>query len=123
MITGQVTADREAIVRLTVKGPAGDDMEIETVLDTGFTEFLTLPPAVVVALALPYQYAVSMLLADGSVLRVRVYETTVIWNGQNRVVPVQETDSDALLGMSLLYGSHLALDAIDGGQVSISDLP
>lgn len=122
MITGQVTPDREAIVALIVRGPTGAELSVETVLDTGFTEFLTLPAAVITALGLPYQYALPMILADGSVIQAPVYEVTVVWGGQDRVIPAQETESDPLLGMSLLFGSHLSMDAVDGGQVAIRDL-
>lgn len=64
-----------------------------------------------------------MSLADGSTVPMRVFDAAVVWNGRERSVPVQETDGDVLLGMSLLYGSRLLLDAVDGGQVAIGDLP
>jgi len=35
MITGVVTAAREAVVRLQVQGPAGQTVTVEAVLDTG----------------------------------------------------------------------------------------
>lgn len=36
MITGVVTADREAVMRLSVRGPTAQEHEIEAVIDTGF---------------------------------------------------------------------------------------
>jgi hypothetical protein len=36
MITGAVTADREAVIRMVVRGPAGQEQEVEAVVDTGF---------------------------------------------------------------------------------------
>ena len=36
MITGVVTEDRQAIIKLTVRGPAGQEQEIEAIIDTGF---------------------------------------------------------------------------------------
>jgi hypothetical protein len=45
MISGVVTAYRQAIIRLTVHGPEGQKQEIEAVIDTGFDGTLTLPPA------------------------------------------------------------------------------
>jgi predicted aspartyl protease len=44
MISGIVTADREAIVRLHLRGTSGLGVDVEAVLDTGFTEYLSLPP-------------------------------------------------------------------------------
>jgi len=36
MITGVVTADREAVIRLSVRGPTDQEHEVEAVIDTGF---------------------------------------------------------------------------------------
>ena len=36
MITGTVTAYREAIIRLSVRGPGGEEKTVEAVIDTGF---------------------------------------------------------------------------------------
>ena len=47
MITGMVNANREAAIRLLVRGPQGHQREIEAIIDTGFTGFLTLPPLLV----------------------------------------------------------------------------
>jgi predicted aspartyl protease len=52
MMTGEVTPDKEAVVKLILRGPAGDEQEVAAVLDTGFTEYMTLPPAVISALNL-----------------------------------------------------------------------
>ena len=46
-----------------------------------------------------------------------------IWDGRQLSVPVQATTSDVLLGMSMLYGSRLLMDIVDGGQVAISEIP
>lgn len=52
MIRGEVSADREARIRFQVYGTEGREEEVEAVLDTGFTGFLTLPPAMISALGL-----------------------------------------------------------------------
>jgi clan AA aspartic protease len=123
MITGEITADREAVVKLTVRGPSGTEAEVEAVLDTGFTEYLTLPATWIAALSLPYQYSMPLVLADGSPVLVPVYDAVVVWDGQERTVPAHCTGSDPLLGISLLYGSHLSIDVVDGGPVAITPLP
>jgi len=43
MISGVVTGDRQAVIRLTVRGPTGQEQEIEAVIDTGFDGCLSLP--------------------------------------------------------------------------------
>jgi predicted aspartyl protease len=42
MITGVVNSDYEAIIRLTVLGPAGQRQKIRAVIDTGFDGYLSL---------------------------------------------------------------------------------
>jgi clan AA aspartic protease len=123
MITGQVTPDREAVVDLRVTGPTGVETQISAVLDTGFTEHLTLPPSTVQALALVFRSSMPMGLADGSTVSIAVYEGTLEWEGQSRQVPIHETDGGPLIGMSLLHGSRVMLDVVDGGQVTIEGLP
>ena len=45
MIEGVVNAAREPVVTLTIQGPSGQSREIEAVIATGFTGFLTVTPA------------------------------------------------------------------------------
>ena len=45
MIEGVVNAAHEAVVTLALHGSAGQTRDIEAVIDTGFTGFLTVPPA------------------------------------------------------------------------------
>jgi len=52
MITGSMNAYREATIRFTVLDTQGQAQEIEAIIDTGFTGFLTLPPSVVTTLGL-----------------------------------------------------------------------
>jgi hypothetical protein len=35
MTSGVVTGDRQAVIHLTVRGPTGQDQEIEAIIDTG----------------------------------------------------------------------------------------
>lgn len=55
MIIGQVTSTPEAMIRFPVRDASGQEQEVEAVIDTGFTEFLMLPPALIAALSLQYQ--------------------------------------------------------------------
>ena len=118
MIVGHVTARREAVIALPLITALGTTT-IDVIVDTGFTEFLTLPPALIASLALPALNATAMTLADGSVIAVDVYEANVLWDGQKRTVKIHSADGDPLVGMALLYGYRLIIDAVDGGQVII----
>ena len=55
MISGTVTEDHEAVVRLAVFGKAGQREPIEAVVDTGFTGWLSLPRSLINDLELPWQ--------------------------------------------------------------------
>lgn len=123
MITGTVNPDREATIRLVVRGPAGQDQEVEAIIDTGFNGFLTLPPSVVAALGLPHLGRGRAILANGSDEFFDVHAVTVLWDGEPRAVEVDAADTDALVGMALLYGYELRVPVIDGGTVVIAALP
>lgn len=124
MIVGVVTARRETVLRLRVLG-AGEreTVEVEAVLDTGFTGHLTLPGALVEELSLPPQGVVEASLADGSRVGLRVHRARVVWMGQPRDVEVLLSEGDALVGMSLLYGHEVRLDVVEGGSVFIERRP
>ena len=123
MRIGEVTPNKEAIVKLTVFGPNGQQEEVSAILETGCTEYLTLPAAVITTLGLLYRYSLPMYLADGNPISVRVFDGVVRWRGHLRSIPIQETDGDVLLGISLLYGLRLLIDVWDGGDVAVTDIP
>ena len=123
MITGVVNANREAIIQLVVTGPSGQQQDTEAIIDTGFTGFLTLPPARVTALGLPWLSRQPGILADGSVDIFDVYVATVMWDGLPRTVEVEAADTEPLVGMSLLDRHSLRIDALRDGIVTVSALP
>ncbi len=43
MMRGFISGDREAVLRLRVRGPGGREETVEAVIDTGFNGYLTLP--------------------------------------------------------------------------------
>ena len=122
MITGVVTSFHQATIRLIVRGPTGQAQEIEAVIDTGFDGALSLPPADIAALGLPWRHR-GRALADGTTSRFDIYEATVLWDGTPRRVAVDAADIDPLVGMRLLDGYELTVQAIVGGQVLIQALP
>jgi clan AA aspartic protease len=123
VISGEVTPYREATIDLSLQGASGVEVEVEAVLDTGFTDYLTLPAALIGTLQLPYLDSAEFTLADGSILSMKIYRVTVLWDGNPRSIPVLEADGGPLVGMSLLYGSRLTVDVLDGGRVTIEPVP
>ncbi len=119
MMTGVVTAEIEAISRLTVRGPTRREWKVEAVVDTGYDGWLTLPPALIARLRLPYRERGSAILADGSVSFFDIYEATVLWDRQVRRIAVDEADITPLIGMGLLAGYELTVQVRTGGKVTI----
>ncbi len=119
MIEGVVNAGYEPVVPLRVQGPSGHTMDIEAVVDTGFTGFLTLPPALMTDLRLRYRGRGWATLADGSEAPFDVYGVTVLWDGLPRLIEADEADSIPLVGMRLLEGHNLNIEVRDGGSVVI----
>jgi clan AA aspartic protease len=123
MILGQVDSYNQAVVSLDVRSPTGQWEAIDLVIDTGFTGYMTLSPARIAALHLPFQQRQTYTLGDDRDVDLDVHLATVLWDGQPRDIAVLSAQGDALGGMRLLLGYHLFIDVIDGGEVRIEARP
>ena len=123
MMTGVVTANREATIRLVVTGPDQRQEAIEVVIDTSFNSFLTLPSHVVRALNLPFVGNRRAMLGDGRSVVLDLYLATVMWNEEEHEVLVLQAEGGLLIGMSLLYGYRVILHVVENGDVIIDTSP
>jgi clan AA aspartic protease len=123
MIPGVVNDTLEATVRLRVRGPGGLEQDIEAVIDTGFNGFLTVSPALVLRLGLLRIGRSRVRLANGQEELLDLYEIEVVWDGQWRTVETEAAETDALVGMSLVYGYSVYVEVVEGGRVVIEPLP
>src|SRR5581483_4920953 len=101
----------------------GQEQEVEALLDTGFTGSLTLPPALIANLGLPWVSREDAILANGTVEQFAIYAATVIWDGLARPILVEAIDATPLLGMTLLIGHDLRARVKIGGLVQIEAIP
>jgi clan AA aspartic protease len=122
MISGRVNAYSEAVVRLSVRSPQGHTQAIEAVIDTGFNGYLTLPPALITALGLPFRRNGRALLGDGSAVTFDIHEAVILWDGRLRRVSVDAAETDPLLGMGMLHGHELCVQVIEDGEALIRPL-
>ncbi|NET36301.1 MAG: clan AA aspartic protease [Cyanothece sp. SIO1E1] len=122
MIHGVVSQGCEAILSLVVGKVDGQRQIIDAIIDTGFNGFLTLPSAIIVTLDLPWSASDIVTLGDGSEALFDLYATSVIWDGQYCEIDVAESETEPLVGMALLYGYRLQIDAIEGGNVRVEAL-
>ncbi len=90
------------------------------VVDTGFTGALTLPTALAEGLGLKAGPRMDLILADGSVQSLETYPAEVFWDCHWRQVLASAIGDEVLVGMRLLGGFRLCIDAIPHGVVEIS---
>lgn len=123
MISGSVNHHRDAIVRLMIRGRQGQTFETEAIVDTGYNGSLTLPSTLISELGLPFLRQGAAVLGDGQKISFDVYEGAVLWDGKIRRIAIDAADADPLLGTGLLYNHRLTIEIVEGGAVSIAELP
>jgi len=108
MISG-IVSDGHATVNVIFRLSNRPDISIEFVIDTGFTDYLCLPPEAVEVLGLPFQYDLPANLADNSEVILPVHEAVILWNGEEREVRVLAAGRRPLLGTALLDDYELVV--------------
>ena len=89
------------------------------VVDTGFSDFLTLPLIVVEELGLKFIYNLEAMLASGSVETLPIFAATVNWDGQARQIQAIVSTGMSLVGMRMLEDHDLHVEVKKGGSVLI----
>jgi len=119
MITGIVNTEFEPIIPLSVCDSDGKIYTQDAIVDTGFNGWLSLPPDLITQLNLTWKRRGRAILGDGSECIFDVYEAVVFWDGALVTIPVDEADSEPLVGMSLMEGYQLMMQVFEGGQVEL----
>jgi clan AA aspartic protease len=119
MIHGVVSRNREATISLVIVNENRQTKLITAVIDTGYTGYLSLPSEIITELNLSWTGIDRGTLGDGSEVTFDVYAARVIWDGEYRDIPINEAQTDPLVGISLLYGYDLHIQTIEGGNVTI----
>ncbi|NJL35391.1 MAG: clan AA aspartic protease [Leptolyngbyaceae cyanobacterium SM1_4_3] len=121
MMQGRVNQSCEATLSIVIKNSAATHL-VDAVIDTGFSGFLTLPSDTISVLELSWQGRDIATLGDGTSCTFEVYTGLVIWDGQYREIYINESETVPLVGMRLLRGYDLRIQAIEGGVVTIEAL-
>ena len=102
MITGNVNANYEPIIYVAICDSNTQVHKFKGIVDTGFDGWLSLPPDKIAALGLTWKRRGRAILADGSESIFDVYEAVVVWDDEFLTIPIDEADSEPLVGMSLM---------------------
>ncbi len=111
-----------ATIPLMVRGPNAQEQAISAVIDTGFDGSLTLQPELVTDLGLIQVGWQRGMLGDGNEVQFNVYQATVVWDSKPVDVLVAAARGGPLVGMALLDGHEVTIQAIAGGSVRIVPL-
>jgi clan AA aspartic protease len=98
-------------------------LNVDAVIDTGFTESLTLSASTIATLGLTRHSTIRAMLADGSFQQFDTHYAEVEWDGGWQVVLVYEAGPEALLGTRLLAGHELKIAMVAGGALEITPIP
>ena len=122
MVTGRVVAQGAILkpfAELLVYGQSSTRARVQAVIDTGFTQHLTLPSHAIAALNLKFAFEEKLTMANDDQIFFDVYTALIDWNGQRRQVEVHSAEGDPLIGMAMLRDHDLRVRAIPDGPVSI----
>ena len=122
MIRGTVFPNRQALIAVALLDTAGQFQSFEFILDTGFDGDLSLPRQTLQRLEILPEGRLPVELADGTRTTAHTWEATALWDGERRSVTLTESEEEALLGMSLLWGNHISLAAKAFGDLVIERL-
>ena len=120
MITGIVNQEFEPIISISLRNADGNIYTQDAIVDTGFNGWLSLPPDLIDRLNLNWKRRGRAILGDGSECVFNVYEAMVLWDEDLLIIPVDEADSEPLVGMSLMEGYQLIVQVFEGGIVELS---
>ncbi|WP_088242508.1 clan AA aspartic protease [Calothrix rhizosoleniae] len=119
MITGFVNVEFEPIIPLSIRRTDSKVFTQDAIVDTGFNGWLSLPPDLIAELNLKWKRRGRAILGDGSECVFNVYEAVVVWDDTLLTIPVDEADSEPLVGMSLIEGYELKVQVFEGGRVEL----
>ena len=111
------------MVPVVFRLPGQPDFSLDFVVDTGFTDFLTLPPDVIAMLGLPFEHYLDINLADDSVARVAIHRANILWHGIEYRLRVIAAGKRPLLGTALLDRNRLDIDFSANGIVQVTEQP
>ena len=129
MISGKVKAEigTDGLTYLRPQIPIGIAgisrvfQDQDATIDTGFTGWLALPEAAIEELGLRI-YGERRANQASGIGVFSIYGALVSWHDRDRPVLVHQITGDPLVGMALLEGTRLKVEAREDGDVNIEEL-
>ena len=112
----------EAVVPVPVLNRNGQFQTVEFVVDTGFDGFLALPAELIQRLGLEPYSSSEVTFGNGQWELWNTWHCRIRWHDQPRDIVALESRGEVLLGMALLEGSQLTIQARVDGAVVIEEL-
>ncbi len=97
------------MVTINLIGADGERRPVNSLLDTGFTCSLMLPPETLQGLGFAYLGQRYATLANGQTTPFNTYLGKVEWHGQENVFAVWESPGRPLIGIQMLRGNTITL--------------
>lgn len=113
----------EAIITIALRNQDRDEIALDAVLDTGFSDYLAMPKRIIDGLGLTFLTTINMINSDQQVSETRIYEGgSLRWNDGWRRIKIQEIPGGQILaGMALLYSSDVHLSVARNGWVEVNE--
>ena len=121
MIRGVLNDRLQLMVAVEISDGDGPFQPVEALLDTGFSEDLTLPQDLVARLGLKRVNRIPVTLAGDHQIQVSTHDGYVKMFGQVRRINVLAMEGQPLLGMTLLAGCKITIHARPGGEALIEE--
>ena len=90
-------------------------------LDTGFTDDLSLPSAMIRSLGLPWVSAKRYEIATGESVEMNIFSARILWHGELRSVQIVQTEGIPYIGTNLILGNVITMQMWEGGEVIIEE--
>ncbi len=125
MVTGRVNAygaNLQPVAEVFVYGQSNTRARVQAVVDTGFTQHLTLPVGAISTLNLEFAFKEKLTMANDEPINTDVYTASIDWGGRKRQVEIHATEGDPLIGMAMLRDHDLHVRVVPDGLVNIDPL-
>ena len=122
MILGVVNSTREAVIQIAIVGEQKQLKSLPAIIDTGYTGDLTMPKSIILELGWLRLGVQEAILGDGSSHDFEVYAGMIIWDGNFKRVEVNASTNGSLIGIGLVEGWKLEIEAKAGGDVKLTQL-